>query len=117
MSTPTHTLCPYPPLFRSGGASVGDPTIGNWTLGVDTSASVEASISISASGNVSHDSTIGNVVIGDLVTDEGVNADVEYSLMVEATADGTGTATIGDVTIGAIEIGRASCRERVCQYV
>src|SRR3546814_12045638 len=58
----------------SGDASVGDTTIGNMTLGVDTSASVEASISISASGNVSHDSTIGNVVIGDLVTDECVNA-------------------------------------------
>src|SRR3546814_1746389 len=139
-STRTDTLFPYTTLFRSQVAgATHDVTVGNISVALDMSSSVDASISNSGYN------TVGDLTLGDVAVSvgDGPNASLDftaynYAYNSHASDDVTsGKVVVGDVALsvgdsgaayleighyadadsGSAEIGRASCRARVLQYV
>src|SRR3546814_13683443 len=105
-STRTDTLFPYTTLFRSRGEAVGDDEAG----AVDPQR-VHGLL----------DQHLGAGVDGA----RGLVEDQDRRLGQEGAGDGQQLLLAGadvvallvDEGVVAVEIGRASCRERVCQYV
>src|SRR3546814_14444148 len=101
-STRTDPLFPYPTCFRSAGAG-GEPDCGA------VRPRREAVLACYSAGLAASFAPISDrcSVVG------GVGAGADGGAIV---ADGFAPVAGGGAT-GSAEIGRASCRERVCQYV
>src|SRR3546814_12995847 len=102
-STRTDTLCPDPTLFRSGGAvALGD---------VETALGLRAEGTSIAVGSL--DATGGDLAL--VATNGGITGTGTIDTAGSFFVGATGAANLtGDIQT---EIGRASCRERVWQYV
>src|SRR3546814_19501322 len=108
-STRTYTLFPYTTLFRSASTGL-----------IDTGLQFEA-----------NDGGPMTNKLGSIVSVKGADANTDFSefdagdnIMTQIEQDGDGNSTIrvalaNDLNVDSVttEIGRASCRERVCQYV
>src|SRR3546814_11658682 len=92
-STRTDTLFPYTTLFRSPGAGIRMDTVGPPMKGVE--------VRIAEDGEI--------LVRGELVMYGYWRNDAETARVLKQ-----GWLHTGDV---GHQLGRASCRERVCQYV
>src|SRR3546814_12742277 len=106
-STRTDTLFPYTTLFRSSDKSPGDGSAaGGRTAAADLLLAVAAAVLVLVLAVVgarsSHQASV-----------ERRSADDAAAL----TAAAAGVAADLERGLLALEIGRASCRERVCQYV
>src|SRR3546814_18089650 len=101
-STRTDTLCPYTPLFRSGSRML---------------AGVEAMLGLALFERSSRGTEPTQAGVSVVRFARDVLAQYERTREeIDAAASGAaGRALVGSMAVA--EIGRASCRERVCQYV
>src|SRR3546814_14299891 len=106
-STRTDTLFPYTTLFRSVNARTG-------TVKLACNAIIGAWSSIAPAA-----ATAANAGVAAVIAFAGTGADGRSFALTEVVASGAGGHPGGPGTSGIStdEIGRASCRERVCQYV
>src|SRR3546814_17684714 len=112
-STRTHTLFPYTTLFRSQCEVTGFQRAGNKVTGVQTNlGSISAGrICLSVAGHTSQLAAMVNLSLP--VTSMALQAFVSEPVKPVLT-----TCTLSPSTgVYVRQIGRASCRERVCQYV
>src|SRR3546814_20719969 len=110
--TRTDTLCPYTTLFRSGSQGVGDVSLEGAREQLGRTAPVGARLAAELArllGVFAHLGAEITRVVADAILHSATQARKDCGLRLPEPC------TIESRELG--EIGRASCRERVCQYV
>ena len=90
-------------------------SVGDVNLMAGENASVDVSITLSASAVTSGDATIGDVTIGMVNLTGGLSSDVGFSLDEDASAT-SGNATLGNLTIGDVSLDGAESADLVVYF-
>src|SRR3546814_11389060 len=120
-STRTDTLCPYATLFRSG--RVRHVAAGVAHAGLDDAGQPADQVLHAPEAAAGQNSALAHLDILHLVEIGTVALGLHFVARNEAQGGGIDTVAQPATVLRAVgehmaeEIGRASCRERVCQYV
>src|SRR3546814_9648522 len=104
--------------YEEGGTNIIPIRVPTGNIAPLATTTIGTKVNLDANESVVPDTNIAEV-IGTVVLDDGVGTTTHYytisgGALTWTNNDGT---TVPAVTPPADEIGRASCRERVCQYV